>query len=541
MPYRDHPVEYPPVIGGLMWAAAEVTTAVHSGDGSGCQRPAQRRRSSTSRRCGLALCALVSTWTVARLAGRQRVWDATMVALSPALFMHAFTNWDLAAVALTGLGLWAWSRGSPVWAGALLGVGIATKLYPVFVLLALADAVRAGRQVASGSEGDRRARPAVSSSATCRRSWSRSRSSFPDDRLPERRISSTGWRWFFSLSQTRGADWGSIWLVFQHLFGGDGFGRALSAPSRRAAPRRRRSTCVAAAAVLVVVAGVGALVALAPRRPRVGQIAFLLVAGFVMFNKVDSPQYALWLVPLAVLARPRWASLLIWQASEVVLGIANLYTLISLDHSDQGLPLDTYLVVVVVRDVVLVWLMALVVARGAGAATGRRPSGRRRRPGRGCARRRPRRRCGVRRDRTRAGRWRRLGGHRDGDLAGRLVVRRVAVLEPAALAGPVDQLDVEDVGDREAELSSGSTLALPGVVDRSPNAVRLVAGRLADRPRLADDLDAGHTAAVGRRRLVSHRIPERRRRPPAGRGTCRRLLRAAGAPGGHDAGRSTRR
>ena len=111
-------------------------------------------------------------------------------------------------------------------------------------------------------------------------------------------------------------------------------------------------------AVLAVVVAVGALVALAPRRPRVPQVALLLVAGFVMLNKVDSPQYALWLLPLVVLARPRWASVLIWQLSEVVLGAANLYTLIALDHPDQGLPLDTYLLVVVVRDVVL---LALVV------------------------------------------------------------------------------------------------------------------------------------------------------------------------------------
>src|SRR5579875_2138871 len=28
VPYRDHPVEYPPIIGGLMWVAAEATHAV---------------------------------------------------------------------------------------------------------------------------------------------------------------------------------------------------------------------------------------------------------------------------------------------------------------------------------------------------------------------------------------------------------------------------------------------------------------------------------------------------------------------------------
>lgn len=357
VPYRDHPVEYPPVIGGLMWAAAELTVFVHPGaapDVAGSHNTTFFNLTAL----GLALCALISTWTVARLAGRRRVWDAAMVALSPVLFMYAFTNWDLVAVALTGLGLWAWSRGSPVWAGLLLGAGIATKLYPIFVLLALLMlCARAGLWRAAAKATVAAAAgvvvcylPAIAIS----RSFA-----FPSTACAGQHPLA-GWRWFISLSQTRGADWGGVWLVAQHLFRGDGFGHALNTPVACGASPTTLNV-VSSASVLVVIAGVGALVALAPRRPRVGQIALLLVAGFVMLNKVDSPQYALWLVPLAVLARPRWASLLVWQFTEVLLGAANLYTLIALDHSDQGLPLDTYLVMVVVRDLVLTGLLALVV------------------------------------------------------------------------------------------------------------------------------------------------------------------------------------
>jgi len=170
-----------------------------------------------------------------------------------------------------------------------------------------------------------------------------------------------GWRWFLSLSQTRGTDWGSIWLVIQHAFPDGSFARTLGPPGLPCGAAPTKLNAISAFAVGVVIIGVGVLVALAPRRPRVAQIAFLLVAGFIMFNKVDSPQYALWLVPLAVLARPRWAEILIWQVSEVVLGAANLYQLIALDHSDQGLPMGTYLIFIVIRDVILVGLMALVV------------------------------------------------------------------------------------------------------------------------------------------------------------------------------------
>jgi uncharacterized membrane protein len=361
VPYRDHAVEYPAVIGGLMWAAAEVTAFVHRGDGPDV-RDAHNTTFFNLTALGLALCALISTWTVARLAGRRRAWDAVMVAASPVLFMYAFTNWDLAAVALTGLGLWAWSRGSPVWAGLLLGVGIATKLYPIFVLLALLMlCARAGLWRAAAKATVAAATGVVVSYLPA---ILISRSFLFPPRVGNVHCAGehqvAGWRWFLTLSQTRGADWGSVWLLAQHLFGNDGFGRALNLPvACGAAPKTLN--IVSAASVVVVVAGVGALVALAPRRPRVPQVALLLVAGFVIFNKVDSPQYALWLVPLAVLARPRWASLLLWQASEVVLGAANLYTLIAIDHADQGLPLDAYLLALVVRDLILLTVLALVV------------------------------------------------------------------------------------------------------------------------------------------------------------------------------------
>jgi uncharacterized membrane protein len=356
VPYRDHPVEYPPVIGGLMWAAAEVTAVLHPGSPDVGDIHNATFFNVTA--LGLAACALVSTWTVAQLAGRKRVWDATMVALSPVLFMHAFTNWDLAAVALTGLGMWAWSRGSPVWAGLLLGAGIATKLYPIFVLLAIlmlcarSAKWRAALQALAGAVVGVVVcyLPAVLISKPF---------AFPDSSCKHEHALA-GWRWFLSLSQTRGADWGSVWLLAGHVFGGDRIGAAINAtPQCGAAPTTLNG--LSAGLVIVLIIAVGVLIAAAPRRPRVPQIAFLLVAGFVMFNKVDSPQYALWLVPLAVLARPRWTSILTWQVTEVVLGAANLLTLISFDHTDEGLPIEGYLIVLVVRDLVLLGLMALVV------------------------------------------------------------------------------------------------------------------------------------------------------------------------------------
>ena len=39
-----------------------------------------------------------------------------------------------------------------------------------------------------------------------------------------------------------------------------------------------------------------------------------MVALFLLTSKVWSQQFVLWLIPLAVLARPRWGAFLVWQA-----------------------------------------------------------------------------------------------------------------------------------------------------------------------------------------------------------------------------------
>jgi uncharacterized membrane protein len=64
------------------------------------------------------------------------------------------------------------------------------------------------------------------------------------------------------------------------------------------------------------------LIVQAPRRPRLAQVAFLVVALFLVFNKVWSQQFVLWLIPLAVLARPRWGAFLAWQVAEVTYFVA---------------------------------------------------------------------------------------------------------------------------------------------------------------------------------------------------------------------------
>jgi uncharacterized membrane protein len=124
--------------------------------------------------------------------------------------------------------------------------------------------------------------------------------------LPLLALYPDGWLEFWRFNAVRGADFGSVWYALQLQ------GHGVSSVST-----------VAAATLLLLCAGIAAVAYRAPRPPTLAQLSFLTVAAFLLTNKVYSPQYVLWLLPLAVLARAGaplhravrdWA---IWQAAEV--------------------------------------------------------------------------------------------------------------------------------------------------------------------------------------------------------------------------------
>jgi len=115
---------------------------------------------------------------------------------------------------------------------------------------------------------------------------------------------------------------------------------------------------------LVLFAAVGFVVLTAPRRPRVPQVAFLIVVSFLLVNKVDSPQYSLWLLPLAVLAYPRWKPLLAWQLVEIF-EVVMRYLWFTFSDSTAfgktGISEGWFVSAVVLRQAMLLVLAALVI------------------------------------------------------------------------------------------------------------------------------------------------------------------------------------
>jgi uncharacterized membrane protein len=329
IPYLDHAVEYPVLIGGLMEVGSLIAHEA---------APADRAPvffDSTA--LILACAALVVTYTTARLAGRRRQWDAAMVALAPALVLHAYTNWDLAAVAFGGLGLLAWARDRPSWSGVWLGLGAATKLYPALFLVPLFLLCLR----------EKRLRQWVATAAAAVVTWL-----VVDVPIWSGRPTSFGRFW--SLNRSRAADWDTIWLALQHLTG------AAGAPGRYLATVSHLNVVVAAA-FLLCLAGISYLAFAAPERPRVPQLVFLVLVAFLLTNKVFSPQYVLWLLPIAVLARPRWPSFLVWQASEAFLLFTRFYYFITYEKPGQGLGYGWFFAAILIRDCVLVWLCVQVI------------------------------------------------------------------------------------------------------------------------------------------------------------------------------------
>jgi len=98
----------------------------------------------------------------------------------------------------------------------------------------------------------------------------------------------------------------------------------------------------------------------APQRPRLAQLCFLVVAAFLLTSKVWSQQFVLWVIPLAVLARPRWGAFLAWQAAEMAYFFAFYAKMLDISGIST-IPEGTFVLAAFLRWVTLAVLVGYVV------------------------------------------------------------------------------------------------------------------------------------------------------------------------------------
>jgi uncharacterized membrane protein len=264
-------IEYPVLTGLFMWASGLLVTTVD-----------QYLIVSSLLLAPFGL--LVARW-LAEMRGRR----ALLWAGAPGLVLYAFHNWDLLVVAAATAGFWLWWRGKPVAAAVMFGIGGALKAYPLLFLPALA--------IESWFEGRRREAGVVLGAGA---------GTFAIANLPFVVLGASGWWATYGFHSNRGPNFDNIWAVRE-------FG-PVALPALEP-PVLNRVTFFLTGIFIVVALVVGFV-----RASRVGAFPFLPVsaaclASFLLWNKVHSPQYTLWILPLFVLleVHPGW-----WVAYSLV-------------------------------------------------------------------------------------------------------------------------------------------------------------------------------------------------------------------------------
>ena len=284
---------------------------------------------------------IVAVWMVtviltARI-NKRRPWDAAMVAVAPGIILAGFINWDMWAVGLLALGMYFFARDKLILAGVFIGLGTATKLYPLLILGAVL--------VLSLRSGKFRAFFVTAGAALA--SWLAVN-------LPLAALNPAGWRYFFEFTQSRPAGYSSPWFAYNLV-------------ADRLQWMQMNAATINTLALYLFIAAcalIGILALCAPQRPRIAQLAFLIVAAFILTNKVYSPQFVIWLIPLLALARPRWRDFLIWQAAE---GLHWAAIWMYLGQATSGgsvqhnLDMSYYVLAVGLHMVVTAYLMARII------------------------------------------------------------------------------------------------------------------------------------------------------------------------------------
>ncbi|WP_157114546.1 DUF2029 domain-containing protein [Nocardia niwae] len=294
-------VEYPVLSGVLMWFGA-----------IGAHNDADFLRYSALL---LAPFALLTAWMLARLAG----WAALLWAAGPPLVLYAFHNWELPVVCTAVAAVYVMAalprysvRTRGIVAAVLLGLGFCLKLYPgIFVLPLLAYVLTRGDHAEGGPGRRLDVRGALLTAAAAI-------GTVVAVNLPFALAGYEGWRASITFQQLRQADitTNSIWYWgLRPRFGPDARSETVF------------QEVVSVASPLLVLAAFALAMWLGWKRyrttgvfPWVG-VSGAMLCGFLLFHKVHSPQYTLWLVPFLVLLEVPWWLIGSYLVADAAIGI----------------------------------------------------------------------------------------------------------------------------------------------------------------------------------------------------------------------------
>ena len=257
---------------------------------------------------------------------------AYLSAIAPAMIASLFINWDLWGIATMMLAIYWFDRKKYLHSALILALSISTKFLPIFLLIPIAFILWR----------DAKLKELVKYVAVVAGTWIAINAPFAF-------TTPTGWWRFFKLNLERGADWGSIWLALRQL------GISLT-----------NLNYLSILVLLIALTSVAIVLFELKYTPTLASVAFIVMAAVMVASKVYSPQFVLWLTPLAVIALTNKKDLhafWLWQATEVIYHVAIWQHIASITGAQFGLGPTPYAILTLVRIAGTIYLMAVLARR----------------------------------------------------------------------------------------------------------------------------------------------------------------------------------
>jgi hypothetical protein len=257
---------------------------------------------------------------------------AYLVPVAPAMIASLFINWDLWAIATMMLAIYWFDRKQFTYSALLMGLSISTKFLPIFLLIPIVFIFWRENKI----------KEAIKYIAIAFGTWLAIN-------LPFAVTTPTGWWRFYKLNLERGPDWGSFWLALQQL------GINLT-----------NLNYLSILLLLIALTTIAILLFEIKYTPTLASVSFFVLASVMLASKVYSPQYVLWLAPLAVIALTNKKDLhafWVWQATELIYHIAIWQHLAQVTDAKFGLGPTPFAILTLVRIGGTIYLMAVLARR----------------------------------------------------------------------------------------------------------------------------------------------------------------------------------
>ena len=266
------------------------------------------------------------------LARKIRPEFAYLSAIAPAMIASLFINWDLWGIATMMLAIYWFDRKQYLHSALILALSISTKFLPIFLLIPIAFILWR----------DTKLKELVKYVGVVAVTWLAINAPFA-------LTTPTGWWRFFKLNLERGADWGSVWLALQQL------GLNLT-----------NLNYLSILLLLIGLTSIAIFLFELKHTPTLASVAFIVMAAVMVASKVYSPQFVLWLTPLAVIAlinKEDLHAFWLWQATEVIYHVAIWQHIASITDAKFGLGPTPYAILTLVRIAGTIYLMVVLARR----------------------------------------------------------------------------------------------------------------------------------------------------------------------------------